>query len=134
MRNGSHCHTMTGNAGCVIAMPIPIIAVAAKKIVVVDASPRNAPPMAVISKPTSIARSAPSHPISAEPGRAPNASRIMGMPESAPISVPDMLRSVRMNGMTGGIARMGIRIATPASHSIDRIIISRLDVTKTTFV
>jgi len=45
-----------------------------------------------------------------------------------------MLRSVRMNGMTGGIARMGIRIATPASYSIDRIIISRLDVTKTTFV
>ena len=134
MRNGSHCHTMTGNAGCVIAMPIPITAVVAKKIVVVDATPRNAPPMAAINKPTSIVRSAPSHPISAEPGRAPNASRIMGMPESTPTSVPDMLRSVRMNGMTGGIARMGIRIATPASHSIDRIIIRRLDVTEITFV
>lgn len=118
IRDGSHCRTITGKAGWVMAMPALITAVAANRIDVVEARPRNAPPKAVTSRPTNKARNAPIDPTTAEPGSAAAANRIMGMPDNAPISVPDILRSVCINGISGGIARTGIRIAAPVNQSI----------------
>jgi hypothetical protein len=67
MRNGSHCLTITGSAGCVTAMPMPITAVAANKSIVVDANPRSMLPMPAINRSISNARRAPSQPIRTEP-------------------------------------------------------------------
>ncbi len=55
--------------------------------------------------------------ISSDPGTAATAKIASGRPISRPTCVSDMCSSLWMSGITGGMARIVIRIATPASQS-----------------
>ena len=60
---------------------------------------------------------APKRVMSSDPGTAATAQVTSGSPIKMPTSVSVMPSSSRMNGITGGTARMVMRIAIPASQS-----------------
>ena len=80
------------------------------------AAARAAPPSAAIVIPSVTARVAPTRAIKSEPGIAATANIASGNPIRSPTWVSDMCNSSCSCGMTGGMTKSVMRMATPASQ------------------
>ncbi len=81
------------------------------------AAPRAAPASAAITMPAATASRGPVRAIRSDPGIAASANIDNGRPIRSPTWVSDMRRSSWISGITGGTARIVMRMATPASQS-----------------
>jgi hypothetical protein len=115
-RLGSHSRTNVGMPGCMIAMPNPDTIAAAYSVQTSMAAARAAPPIAAIVIPSVTARVAPTRAINSEPGIAATANIARGNPIRSPTWVSDMCNSSCSCGMTGGMTKSVMRMATPASQ------------------
>ena len=73
-----------------------------------------------------IAGITPIRAINSEPGIAASANVKSGRPTRSPIWVSVMCSSACTSGITGGMARIVMRMATPANHSAPIVITTRL--------